>query len=394
MARFAVSCFVWWVDDHGSRRLEVMHVRVAIVIGQLNYRCGPSVDGIRLVRQLRRMGREVALVHCTPPGEADASLLDELAATAVPLQPRHPLDPRQGLDFAHHLRTLRPDVAVFKLPTAMYNLAPVAHRMGVRTVYMAGNVLQYNAGWMQRTLPWLCNRCVDFLAGCSQEVVRSFVEAGYRGPTGRIPLGVEWPDDDSLRRARLLIRGQMGFTEDDVVFCTVGRLVADKQQIHLLRACRELRDRGERFRLIVVGDGTARSELEAYCREEGLTEQVRFVGWQTDVFAYLAAAEAFLFHSTDTAEGLGVVNLEAAAVGLPLILADLRCLREVWPHGDGVMFAPVGDAAAFADRMGELIASPELRRGLGDAAAKKVRAEYSCEAMARAYLDVFEELTA
>lgn len=369
-------------------------MRVAIVIGQLNYRCGPSVDAIRLVRQLRRMGHDALLVHRTPERQADVVLLDELSDVLMPQPPRHPLDPRQGLDFAHHLRTFRPDVAVFRLPTAMYNLAPVAHRMGVRTIYMAGNVLQYNSGWMQRTLPWLCNRYVDFLAGCSHEVVRSFVEAGYRGPTGRIPLGVEWPDDGSLRRARLLIRGQMGFTEDDVVFCTVGRLVRDKQQIHLLRACRELRDRGEGFRLIVVGDGTARPELEAYCREAGLTEHVRFVGWQTDVFAYLAAAEAFVFHSTDTAEGLGAVNLEAAAVRLPLILADLRCLREVWPDGDDVMFAPVGDAAAFAERMGELIASAELRRAMGDAGAKRVRAEYSCEAMARAYLDVFEELLA
>lgn len=180
-----------------------MQVRVAIVIGQLNYRCGPSVHGIRLTRQLRRMGHEVALVHCTPPGEADASLLEELAGIEVGLRPRHPLDPRQRVDFGHHLRSTGPDVVVFGLPTAMYNQAPVAHSMGMKTVYMAGNVLAYNAPWMRATLPWLCNRYVDFLAGCSHVVVSSFVDAGYRGPTGRIPLGVEWPDGQSLARARL-----------------------------------------------------------------------------------------------------------------------------------------------------------------------------------------------
>lgn len=368
-------------------------MRVFVVIGQLNHRCGPSVHGIRLVRQLIRMGHEAYLMHRTPEGQAEERLLDELSDVLLPLPTHHPLDPRQGIEFAHHLR-LRPDVVVFRLQTAMYNLAPIAHHAGAKTLYMAGNVLEYNAWWMQRTLPWLCNRSIDFLAGCSNEVVRSFVAAGYRGPTGRIPLGVEWPDDDWLSQARHRMRNELGYVADDVVFCTIGRLVADKQQIHLLHACKELHEGGHRFRFLIVGDGMARSDLEAYCQEAGLVERVHFAGWQPDVFPYLAAADAFVFHSTDTAEGLGAVNLEAAAVGLPLILADLRCLREVWPDGEDVLFAPAGDATAFASHMADLIRSPERRQVLGRAAARKIRQEYSLEAMATSYLKVFQEIVA
>lgn len=330
----------------------------------------------------------------TPVGAAEPALIGEFGDKLLPLRPRHPLDPRVPNDFRQHLSAVRPHVVVFKLQTAMYNLSHVAKSTGASTLYMAGNVLQYNAKWMQRTLPWLCNRSIDMLAGCSWEVVRTFVEAGYRGPTKRIPLGVEWPTPDQLYASRLRIRSELGYSSGEVVFCTVGRLVPDKRQIHVLQACRELRRRGRPFRLIVVGDGVARHDLESYARANGLESSVQFVGWQSDVFPFLAAADAFVFHSTDTAEGLGAVNLEAAAVGLPLVLADLRCLREVWPDGDAVMFAPVGQAEAFADSMDRLIQSPELRHSLGSTSSAKVRNEHSCSAMAQAYIEAFGEITA
>lgn len=111
-------------------------MRVFVVIGQLNHRCGPSVHGIRLVRQLIRMGYEAYLMHRTPEGQAEERLLDELSDVLLPLPTHHPLDPRQGIEFARHLR-LRPDVVVFRLQTAMYNLAPIAHHAGAKTLYMA-----------------------------------------------------------------------------------------------------------------------------------------------------------------------------------------------------------------------------------------------------------------
>ncbi len=369
-------------------------MRILIVIGELNHRCGPSVHATRLVRELLALGHEPFLCHSTPPGEAEERLVQEFTDTLLPLSHRHPLSPRLALEFGRHLRRVKPDVVVFRLPTAIFNLSHVASSLGVSTLYMAGNVLAYNAKWMQRTLPWLCNRSIDMLAGCSWEVVRTFVEAGYRGPTRRIPLGVEWPTPDQLYASRLRIRNELGYSSGEVVFCTVGRLVPDKRQIHVLQACRELRRRGRPFRLIVVGDGVARHDLESYARANGLESSVQFVGWQPSVFPFLAAADAFVFHSTDTAEGLGAVNLEAAAVGLPLVLADLRCLREIWPNGDGVMFAPVGEANAFADCMERLIRDMQLRQALGAAAAAKVREEYSCSAMGQAYIEAFGEIMA
>lgn len=365
-------------------------MRVFVVIGQLNHRCGPSVNGVRLARHLIASGWDVRLVHCTPPVDADSDLEQEFGDRLLGLPYVHPLDPRWALAFSSHTCRLKPEVVHLNTPTQALVLAPPARLAGTLVIYTMGNLLEYNAKWLQRGLRFIAPRCIRQIVGVSHAVT----EDATRHRLSRVrPItiynGVEAPDADERARERIATRTALGVSDDEIVVGTCGRLSPDKEQIHLLKATALLRDHD--FRLLIVGDGQMREPMEAFCTSEELTN-VHFAGWQTDVTRFLAAMDVFAFHSMPFAEGLPTVVTEAAMMGLPLVLADLPCLREVYADEEQALFAAPGEPAEFAAQIERMLTSPALRARLGAAAREVAHEQFSIPAMAEHYARLYRSL--
>ncbi len=128
--------------------------------------------------------------------------------------------------------------------------------------------------------------------------------------------------------------------EGGVKFLTVGRLTGLKGLDVALRALSGLKDYD--WTLEVLGEGPKREELEALSQELGLSERVRFLGdmARQEVNAYMAGSSCLLFPSFS--EGMGLVVLEAIAVGLPVIASDLEALHEI-ARGELVPAGNVGE---------------------------------------------------
>jgi rhamnosyl/mannosyltransferase len=90
--------------------------------------------------------------------------------------------------------------------------------------------------------------------------------------------------------------------------------------------------------------------------------------------------------SVSELEGFGVVQIEAMALGKPVVTSDLKTgVTWVNRHGETGLVFPAGDAAAFADACNRLAADPLLARRLGDRARERTRAEFSWTALRREF---------
>lgn len=143
-------------------------------------------------------------------------------------------------------------------------------------------------------------------------------------------------------------------------FITVGRLVPVKCIALQIRAFAVVHKRFPRTRLLIVGDGPLRNELKVLAEQEGVSEQVAFVGWVDDVVPYLRQADCFVLTSRE--EGYGLAVVEAASFGLPIIMTDVGCANDIIVSGKNGIIVPVDSMQALETAMTALRSDVQLRR--------------------------------
>lgn len=180
------------------------------------------------------------------------------------------------------------------------------------------------------------------------------------------------------------------------VFGTVGRLQAVKDQVGLLRAfARMRREHGEAVdvaRLVIVGDGPLRGELERCIVEEGLTEVVWLAGERADVAPLMRSFDCFVLPSL--AEGISNTVLEAMACGLPVLASRVGGNPELVRDGVEGVLLPAADPAAWAECMAQCVRHGERGRAMGEAARGRIEAEFSLAGMVRRYDELYQSLLA
>ena len=155
---------------------------------------------------------------------------------------------------------------------------------------------------------------------------------------------------------------------------SVTRLDPQKNPLLLIDAARHLDQRGIRFLLTIVGDGSLRSESVRRIEELGLAHCVHLVSWgsQDQVRQHLRASRALVLSSDD--EGLPVAIMEAFAMGRPAIATDVGGVSELVETGATGWLVPRGDLYALADAMAEcLSASGQTLQHLANGAWSKVQ---------------------
>jgi glycosyltransferase involved in cell wall biosynthesis len=147
-------------------------------------------------------------------------------------------------------------------------------------------------------------------------------------------------------------------------FLYVGRIEEKKNVGTLIRAFIELKAKepGE-IKLILAGSlGFGGEAIKKEAEQSAAAHNIRFLGYlpDDDIVGLYRGALAFVFPSLD--EGFGLPILEAMTSGVPTLVSDIPVFHEV--AGSASEFADPKNASAFADKMGELLRSPELRQAL------------------------------
>lgn len=158
----------------------------------------------------------------------------------------------------------------------------------------------------------------------------------------------------------------------------------------LLDAAHRLHSRGMRFRLLLVGDGELRAQLEAKARALGIADRVAFTGWQPDAATRLLPTFDIFVQSSHW-EAMSVVILEAMAARRPIVATTVGENPFVLKDGVSAILVPPRDAEALAAGLARAIEDKTLRQRLAEAAHDDYRARFTGDAMAQRYVALYHE---
>lgn len=178
------------------------------------------------------------------------------------------------------------------------------------------------------------------------------------------------------------LRRRLGLGEEEFFLLSVGELSGNKNHREMIRLMPGLQERLGEKKVIygICGDGFYREELEEMVEEMGLQESVKLYGYQPEIADYLACADCLVFPSVR--EGLGMVALEAMAMGVPVAASDNRGTREYMKDGQNGYLCDVKKPESFIDAIEKISRmEPGERASMGEEGRRTAR-EFDLKAAA------------
>jgi glycosyltransferase involved in cell wall biosynthesis len=244
-----------------------------------------------------------------------------------------------------------------------------AHLARVPVTLTSRRSLDRYGKWHHRIAARLSNRLATRVT-VPAEAIRRHLHAEEQCPLGKIvviPNGVD------------LARVPLGPAADGTVVGALGRLEPRKGHADLLAAWPLVLDRFPDVRLILVGDGPARSSLEHQAQGLGIAGRVDMRGAVPEGARVLSEISVFVLPSH--VEGMSNALLEAMAAGRPVVATDVGGNREVVVPGETGLLVPPRDPAAMAEAILVLVNDPERARAMGAAGQVRVREHFTVEQM-------------
>jgi glycosyltransferase involved in cell wall biosynthesis len=205
-----------------------------------------------------------------------------------------------------------------------------------------------------------------------------------------IPNGVDTSFFKPMNKRKA--RNALGFEEGSLHVLTVARLEHAKGIDILLRAFAKAVQSGLKVRLVVLGDGPERANLESLANALGVRKLVSFTGFVPNELTpcYYNAADIFVLPSRE--ETFGIVLLEAMACSLPVVGSKVGGIKDIIRHAVNGFLFNVEDYEALAFTLFKLLNDEELRRNLGVRARRMAEEEYDNEKIYLKLLKVYKEV--
>jgi glycosyltransferase involved in cell wall biosynthesis len=361
-------------------------VRVLRVIARLNMG-GPAHHVSLLSGMLDRDRYETLLLH-GEVGPGEASLVDVAHRRGATLESVPGLGPelrpaddlRALFALVRHVRRFRPDIVhTHTAKAGMLGRLAVLFARRPRPVVLHtyhGHVLEGYFGPLQNALYRGLERGLaamsDLLIGVSQATVDDLVRlrVAPREKFRVIPIGLDLdPFLAATRADGEEFRLETGVADGELLVTFVGRLVSIKRVDLLLRALARARELGAAVRLVIVGDGELRGDLERLAAELGVGDHVHFAGYRGDMVSVAAASDIAALSSDN--EGTPVSLIEAGAAGRPAAAIAVGGVSDVVTPETGILVES-GDWAALGTAIAELAADEARRSRMGAQARQHI----------------------
>jgi glycosyltransferase involved in cell wall biosynthesis len=206
-----------------------------------------------------------------------------------------------------------------------------------------------------------------------------------------IPSGVELGPQSDISRAELL--QALNLPTEARLIGVVGQLSPRKRVKDLIWAADLLRVLHNNLRLLIVGDGPFRSQLEEYSRLVSDSAHIHFLGAGNDLWRLTPHFDV-LWNSSENA-GPSAAILEAMAAGVPVVASDTESNRELVVDGETGYLIPLGTRSGRAARArltDRIFADPELAARLAKAATERVAQWFPAERLLDQHLALYEEI--
>jgi glycosyltransferase involved in cell wall biosynthesis len=257
---------------------------------------------------------------------------------------------------------------------ALANRLSYARRPLVRTRHI---VLPVRAHALNR---WLYGRATDAVVTVTGAIRQQLV-AGGLGPADRvvaIPGGVDadrfHPGAASTREGGL--RARLGLLPDVPLVGLVSGFRVMKGHETAIAAAARLAAAGRRFHLLLVGQGPLAERVRGHLEAAGLRDCTSVLGFVDDLPATMAALDVALYPAIES-DGMSRVVFEYLASGVAVVASRVGVVPEVLEDRRTALLVPAGEPEPLAAAVGRLLDDPALRRDLGAAGARLVRANFS-----------------
>ncbi len=352
-------------------------LRVLLMDGELSFR-GSSLLTLRIARGLERRELDTALV-CTGCEGIEESLLrgvrlHEIPGYTLPIWGRFVLR-----TIYRDLKEQRPDVIHLQDSRLLSQGAVLARKLNRPLIASVGDQQEAAGIFLRRPIPQL-----KMLISVSDSVQSQIPGlAALEGVQRRVILpGVDIPSGAAVDLP----------LDDDrpPVIGMAGPLEAVKGASFFLRACHRVVEAGQDIRIVIAGSGPEEHSLRQLAGSLNLSRRLTFVDGGVSMQGYLPAIDIFCLPSLQ--QGLGVMMLEAMALGRPVIASGVGGVTSVIEDRVTGLIVPPSDSVSLSERILELLRQRDFARQLAAAGQELMRTKFSEQRMLDELLDVYRDV--
>jgi len=236
---------------------------------------------------------------------------------------------------------------------------------------------------------WFCNQ-VDHVISPTPEIKKELQKYGVEKPITVLPTGI---DIESFEKEdKINVREKHGIDPDEKLLLFVGRLAKEKNLKFILEIFEEIHKKYGKIKLIIVGDGPMRPEIEEYMKETEAGKNIILTGFlkRENLVEYYRQADIFIFASVTETQGL--VVLESLAAGTPVVAVAERGIKDVLMDGQGALLIDKLDKYEFLRKLEKLLIDGKLAKNLSFLGKEYVKNHWSMEKMAEKLEKIYKSL--
>ena len=349
-------------------------MKIAIMVGGFlpKWLGGTEIATYNLARHLARRGHEVHVITSRDEDQPSETVMEGFRLHRLSIMRIRYLG--AALFWIKPLRLLkRIDPDVILVQSMILGMGGYLSKVLLKKPYVVwGQGDEYLRWLFKGTISKIVLKHAAAALASTQDMATTLAGTYQRDITV-VPNGIDIEQFSEAATLRQGMRSKLGIKETEMVLVFVGRLLTSKGLVYLLKSMPIILQNASNVKLVMVGDGADRPQLEQLTRELNLQNNVIFTGMVPNeaVPGYLAAADIFVFPSLS--EGFGIVVVEAMASGLPLVSTNVHGLPEIIENGQNGLLVEPKSPEQIAEKVLILAESDDLRMAMSENNRAKAR---------------------
>ena len=243
------------------------------------------------------------------------------------------------------------------------------------------------SSWKRKYINPLLVRLTDHITAISKATKQALVDYEFI-PAKRIEViynGIA--ELGSSATAADKLRQSLSIPDDHLILGTISRLDPIKNHRLLISAFAKVLKKHPELKLLIVGDGELRPDLEKQVQLLGISDDVIFTGFQANPVEYLQLMDIFLLPSLS--EGTAMTLLEAMSLSKPCIVTNVGGNPEIIEDNVNGLVTPSDDEKMLITAIETLVEDQELRKKLGDTGRRKFEEKLTVQCMLNSYQEIY-----
>lgn len=205
-----------------------------------------------------------------------------------------------------------------------------------------------------------------------------------------VPNGIPLCTKEPRKEVAELDADIIGFCRQGYTIGAIGRLSSEKGYAALLEVVATISAQGNDIRLVILGEGGLRSNLEAAARKLKIEKKILMPGYVSDAKQYLPFFNLFVMPSLT--EGLPIVLLEAMQAAVPIVASRVGGIPDVLQEGRCGLLVKPGCSESLELGITNVMQKPKEAVERADLASRRVLEDYSSKAMAQKYQEIYKRV--